>query len=302
MIHMRPDFNRIRFRVGDEDTLLNIPRVPALPVFSERVVSFLSDLSLSLLSDGAIREYKDIMGFAYWIRKASILRNKENISRVDRKMGRGVTFHIAPSNIPIQFALSMVHALLAGNSCVIRISDRDFPQVEILCGRIRKLLRDKHKGLAGYICVIGYGHDDDITAWLSSICDVRIIWGGDMTVQNIRKFPIPPRATELVFADRYSFAIIDSDELMKADIRKVADRFWNDTFFVDQNACSSPRLVAWIGKRTEPAREKFWEALLQRVKSEYDITAITAVNKLSALTRLSMSKIAVGGGRKASYE
>lgn len=289
MTLMRQSFKGMRYLVGNEETLLNITSVPALPVFSEQVVSFLTDLSASILRDrDIIRSYRDIAGFAYWIRKASILPYKNNISRADQKMGRGVTFHIAPSNIPIQFALSMVHALLAGNACVIRVSTREFPQVDILCDKLRTLLMGKYTDLAGHICVVRYDHDDEITSWLSSICDVRIIWGGDHTINKIRSFPIPPRSTELTFADRYSLAVINSEELLKTDINVVVDKFWSDTYFVDQNACSSPRLVAWMGADRERARSIFWDALHKKVEAEYDVADILPVNKLTSFTRLAM--------------
>ncbi len=289
MTLMRPSFKGISYLVGNEETLLDIMSIPVLPVFSEQVVSFLSDLSASILRDrNIVRSYRDIAGYAYWIRKASILPYKDTISRADQKIGRGVTFHIAPSNIPIQFALSMVHALLAGNACVIRVSMREFPQVDILCEKLRTLLTGKHTDLARYICIIRYDHDDEITAWLSSFCDVRIIWGGDRTVRSIRTFPIPPRSTELVFADRYSLAVINSEELLKADISDVVDKFWSDTYFVDQNACSSPRLIAWTGTEREHARSRFWDALHKKVEEEYDVADILSVNKLTSFTRLAM--------------
>lgn len=293
---MLPNLDKVQYFVGDREILLGISKAVALPVYSEKVVSFLSDLSAELMKDRELRQYKDIMGYAYWIRKASILPYKSNISRIGHKIGRGLTFHIAPSNIPIQFALSMVHALLAGNACVIRVPTREFPQVMLLCNKISGLLREDHRDLAGHLCIIRYGHDDEITTWLSSICDVRIIWGGDETVRRIRAIPIPPRSTELVFADRYSFAIIDSDELLKANVKEVVNDFWTDTYFVDQNACSSPRLVAWTGTEKEKAREVFWGTLHDKAEKEYEVSAIFAVDKLSSFARLSMATDLAGGG------
>ena len=47
-------------------------------------------------------------------------------------------------------------------------------------------------------------NNDEFTKFLSSICDVRIIWGGDKSIERIRKFPINSRSFDLTFADRYS--------------------------------------------------------------------------------------------------
>ena len=48
-----------------------------------------------------------------------------------------------------------------------------------------------------------------IRLFSQSISDVRIIWGGDNTIDQIRKNKIPPRSFDLTFADRYSFCIIN---------------------------------------------------------------------------------------------
>ena len=34
---------------------------------------------------------------------------------------------------------------------------------------------------------------------------------------------------------------------------RVAEDFYDDTFLTDQNACTSPRIVVWIGSRIEEA-------------------------------------------------
>lgn len=40
---------------------------------------------------------------------------------------------------------------------------------------------------------------------------MRVIWGGDATIKEIRRAALLPRATEITFADRYSLAVIDAD-------------------------------------------------------------------------------------------
>lgn len=292
---MRPDFENesfknIQYLIGNEETLKGISDVPVLPVFSEEVIGFLSDLSSALLRDTSLRGYKDIAGFAYWLRRASLLREREKIANVENKLGRGVAFCIAPSNIPIQFAAIMVYSLLAGDACVVRVSNRNFDQVDIICWKMRTLLEDKHKAIASRVCMIRYEHSEEITAWLSSFCDVRAVWGGDATINAIRKNPIPPRCVELTFADRYSVAIIDSDALLDGDMKSVIDAFWLDTFYIDQNACSSPRIVIWTGNRKDEARGSFWEALGRRAAADYELPPIQTVNKFSAMSELAMRR------------
>ena len=96
--------DKITFLVGNKNILLNSSSIPAFPAFSECVVSFLSDLSRELLSIKNIRQHQDVLSYAYWIRKASIEREKQNYD-IEHRIGRGVAFHIAPSNVPVNFAV-----------------------------------------------------------------------------------------------------------------------------------------------------------------------------------------------------
>ena len=59
------------------------------------------------------------------------------------------------------------------------------------------------------ISIIRYQDNDSLTKHLSSLCNARIIWGGDNSIRNIRKFSLSERAIDITFADRYSFCIID---------------------------------------------------------------------------------------------
>ena len=61
----------------------------------------------------------------------------------------------------------------------------------------------------------------------------------------------------------------------------MAEDFYNDTFFTDQNACTSPRLVVWMGSRIEEAKTVFWKLEHELAKKKYTFQSIQAVNKLS---------------------
>jgi hypothetical protein len=133
-----------------------------------------------------------------------------------------------------------------------------------------------------YIICTRYDRSKDINDLFSSIADVRVVWGGDRTIAELRKSPLPPRSGEITFADRYSIALIDSDEyLSMEDKSRVAEDFYNDTFFSDQNACTSPRVIIWTGNKIEEAKELFWNKEHELVKSKYVFQAIQGVNKLT---------------------
>jgi len=297
-IPMQISSDKIEYLVGDSNVLDNMETVPALPTFSEKATAFLGALSGELFKDPRTRKNTDVMSYAYWIRKSSLEKTKEKHLDRDCRIGRGVVFHIAPSNVPVNFAVSMTSSLLAGNASVIRISNKPFEQVDIICDAMNRLLEGDFTEMKPYFCLIRYEHDDSITQALSDICDVRVIWGGNRTIGKIREAKLPPRAIELAFADRHSLALIDAAAYLDSNAEEVAKGFYTDTYYTDQNACSSPRLVVWTGEAetVKMAREQFWNKLEEIVLRDYPMKPIQAVDKYTSACMLGMSDIGDGAG------
>ena len=306
MIRMQINSDKIEFLVGDMDVILNSAETPVLPMFSEQMKDFLSALSRELFLDSRSKEHKDVLSYAYWIRNSSIQQAENRQQDVDMRLGRGVALHIAPSNVPVNFAVSMTSSALAGNISVIRLSSKRFEQADIICSAMERLLTSSHTALRPYFCIIRYLHDPEITGWLSSFCDIRIIWGGDRTINEVRSLPLPTRAIELTFADRFSVAVIDSDFYIQQDPQKIAEGFYTDTYYTDQNACSSPRFVIWMGNSVPQAKERFWKSLGELVDRDYDMQPLQAVDKFTAVCAAGMSidgmKLVSSGNRIVRVE
>ena len=133
---------------------------------------------------------------------------------------------------------------------------------------------------------VKYEQNDEITGIFSANCNARIIWGGDVAIRNIRKLPIPERGVEIAFSDRYSFCVIDAPSVIKLDeaqLKRLAESFYNDTYLMDQNACSSPHLIVWQGKEKEVAKERFWTAVYIAVAEKYQLAVVNAVDKYTLL-------------------
>lgn len=276
----------IRYLVGDHEILERMEDcIPKKP-FAPDILDFLNEVSRTVMADPRARQYSDVVTFAFWIRKGSISKLKDQYLQKggNIRLGRGVAFHIAPSNVPVNYAYSLVAGLLCGNANVVRIPSKEFPQVEIINDAFEKVLNtDAYQHMRGYICLIRYGREQAINDYLSQLCDVRVIWGGDGTIAEIRKSPLKPRAGEVTFADRFSIAVIDSDAYMAIeDKHRTAEDFYNDTYFSDQNACTSPRIVVWTGDKTAEAKQIFWEKLHDVVVRKYQFQSIQAVNKLTS--------------------
>ncbi len=274
--------NDINYCVGNE----NISNRPLVP-FSEEACGFAAALSAALMGNAEARNYPDVMSFAFWCRKANLLdrRNKWE-ARGERRLGRGLVFHIAPSNVPINFAFSFLFSLLAGNANLVRIPSRDFPQVALVCRGINKVL-EEYPAIRERTAMVRYAADNAVTERLSRTADARVIWGGDATVAAIRGCAVKPRCIDLVFADRYSFCVLDGASVEAAEegkLKKLAEAFYNDTYLMDQNACSSPQIIFWRNA-SEAAKERFWQAVFAYAKPKYGLQAASCVDKYTKLCR-----------------
>ena len=289
---MKDVLRGVTYLVGNDEIVAALKDVSPKCPFDDSVVEFLNSLSKILMKSREAKAYPDVITLGFWMRKSSVLALKERFvtDSSDIKIGRGVAFHIAPSNVPVNYAYSLLTGLLTGNANVVRIPSKDFPQVSIINKAINEAL-EEYPDMKPYICLVRYGRDQKVNDMFSALADTRIIWGGDNTIAEIRKSPLGPRAGELAFADRYSLAVIDSDKYMEvSDKERLAEEFYNDTYLSDQNACTSPRLVVWMGEKKEEAKELFWKYEHDLVKKKYQFQSIMGINKLTSSYLMAVSK------------
>lgn len=281
-------YQKISFLVGNPAMIQKMTQVTPMQPFAAEVLAFLEDLSKELMTDKKCRLYPDIVTLGFWLRKSSLHELKKKYLIEDSetiRIGKGMAFHIAPSNVPVNFAYSLFTGLLAGNANVVRVPSKNFPQIDLIAESVKRVLA-RHEDMQSYIALIRYERNQDVNALLSSMCDVRIVWGGDATIAELRKSRLPARATEIAFADRYSLAVIDADYYLSCmDADRVARDFYNDTYLSDQNACTSPRVVVWYGEKKEDAKERFWKALYGLAKEKYHMQAVTSVDKLVTICK-----------------
>jgi hypothetical protein len=273
--------DNFEFLVGNN----NFSKKPTQP-YNRNICNFISDLSNELNKKALSKFYPDVKTFAFWCRKNNIYNLKKKFTTEETRLGLGLIFHITPSNIPTNFAYSLIFGLLTGNSNIVKVPSQKFKQVQIICNSINKLLKNKYKSIRGKISIVRYSKNEDYTKKISSICNARVIWGGDNTINNIRKFPLSFRAIDITFADRYSFCILDTAKFLELNIKemkRLIERFYNDTYLVDQNACSSPHLILWLGKESKKAKSKFWNHLYYYVGNKYNLTESASIDKFTRL-------------------
>jgi len=263
---------------------------PAAEPFNESAMNASIDLSRRIFQDQQARSYPELLALAFWMRKVEILQLHKQFCSLELNnrllAPRGLVFHMPPRNVDTMFVYSWLLAALCGNRNVIRLSPQLSESGRILLRLLRDTLVAAAEPIRNSTTIISYGHEEEPTAMLSALCDVRVIWGGDQTVSTIRRSPLAPHGKEITFPDRYALSVIQAKaygELTKDMRDSLADQFFNDSYWFDQMACSSPRLIVWVGDepQTLAASADFFPRLAECVeRRRYLLPPAAAMQKL----------------------
>ncbi|HEX4814846.1 MAG TPA: acyl-CoA reductase, partial [Nonomuraea sp.] len=234
-----------------------------LGVGDERVRGFLAAFGRRLLGSAWARRHPELGSLGFFLRPSELARTVEALGGEHVRVPRGLVFHIPPANVDTVFVYSWALSALMGNRNVVRLSPRSGPVADVIVETLREVLREADPMVGETQRIVSYDRSDGgATAALSAACDLRVIWGGDDTVREVRRHPLAPHARDLVFPDRSSFAVMRAAAWLcaaRAARATVAEGFVNDAYWFDQAACSSPRTVFWVGAEgdCEAARADF---------------------------------------------
>jgi hypothetical protein len=236
--------------------------------FDHEVLSFFDAVSRQLMGDDRCREFPDLVSLGFFLRQKNLEKFKAESQKIHvESTGVGIALHFAPANVPLNFFYSLTFGLLAGNINVVRISTRKFKQVDILIEIVSHLLSEKFQSLEPFIILVRYdAKHSEITTQICSFADARIIWGGDRTISTIKAHPTSLTCREISFRNRYSVSIMNSLSIASmndSDLKNLVLRFIRDSFAFEQQACSSPRILFWVGSDEEShtAKDRFWEVV-----------------------------------------
>ena len=273
-------------------SLSNLYGLEATVPFDPRVMAMVGAFSRLLAKDPRTRAFPEIVSLAYWLRPKAIEDMQASYNARlpvgTVALGRGIALHFAPGNVDTIFLYSALLSILAGNTTVVRVSSRVSAQIDLLVDILNEVLSvPRFQTLAQRIYIIRYDRNQAITRELSAACDIRVIWGGDQSVGEIRAFPLAPRSRDVTFPDRWSLSVIDAAALLaqRGRLPELAKQFANDAFWFGQMACSSPQLIFWRGTKADAdqAANVFWRALRDQAQAfESDFQPVQFVDKLVA--------------------
>jgi len=262
-----------------------------LKPFGTHQIEFLSSYSIHLSriapKDGSAQS------LAFWLRNSRLAKMAEDFGRGhDRrivKSARGLVFQIPPSNVETVFVYSLAVSILTGNRNIVRIPSSVVENSLVFDSFIESLY--SHPEISSRNFLVSYGYQEEVNEVFSSNCDLRVIWGGDKSINTLRKFPVKPSARDLTFFDRSSLALISTSSYLNlSDVERneLVWKFFNDSFWFDQLACSSPRAVIWFGVSSmNEASSDFYERLRRLVElREYVLEPAIQISKLNFLYEL----------------
>ena len=242
--------------VNLEDQLAALSGVPALEPASDLAFEVCDAVGRALFRDPFARARPDLLALASWLRRANLVEVARSLGDDPKRVARGLAFHVTPANVDTIAMYSLALSMLAGNRNIVRVSSRAGEAMERICIALDAALAPAHLApLRAGTAVLSWDHDSDATAVCSGACDVRLVWGGDETVAALRALPLRPGANDVAFFDRFSLAAIRTDAWLAAGERErneLARRLYNDSYWFDQQGCSSPRLVVWCGSQPLP--------------------------------------------------
>ena len=248
-------------------------------------IDFLDDFSKELKKQKNIYKYSDLTYLMFWTRKSKIenlkKKNDENILRI----GRGIIFHICPSNVPTNFIYSYFFGLMSGNSNIIKMTSTKSIEKDIILTCIRNLFKKKkYIKIKNSTHFFEYDHglNEITTNILSSISDGRVVWGSDGTINKFKKIWSPERCIDIFFPDRYSIAVINTSKYMGLTEKKkeiLANKFFYDSYSMNQRGCNSPHLLFWIGKKKLSSQAMFWDKLNNIIEKKFNFKEIEVVDK-----------------------
>lgn len=275
------------------DTVVqSLSEAPCLSPFSEELTSMFDNLSHALFSDSQAKRFPELQALAFFIRLSAIRSLRKDFMESGQRpdlvrVPCGRVFHIAPGNVDTLFVYSWFLSAITGNTNIIRLSQRASPPTSIILRLLNQVLTGCEDDLRRSVVMVSYGHEEEITKAISQSVDLRVIWGGDRSIDAIRAASLPVHARELVFPDRYSIALLSSSAYLDSDedtkLRLLHD-FFNDSYWFDQAACSSPRQIFFLGERGKAASDLFQSGLQEElVRRNFQLEAGAAVEKLTDL-------------------
>jgi hypothetical protein len=261
-----------------------------LKPFDNEIIEFLDSISKALFKKA--KTEPALAPLAFFLRKSNTYSLQDSLSKQlptnVYTMPQGIVFHIPPTNVDTLFLYTLALSLMAGNSNIVRISNNAGETTRDILDLISNEL-DRFPNVSQLITFISFDRDINLLRLLSSLCNVRMTWGGDQTIHSVREAEIAVHGKDLAFPDRISLSCISVDAWNDSSLNEkvnVIEGLYNDSFWFDQMACSSPQQIILIGDNKEmfsKVRDEILLMLDKYTQERYITVEGQSINKMVAI-------------------
>lgn len=198
------------------------------------------------------------------------------------RIPKGIVYHIPSSNILLMPFYTWISSFLCGNNNLVRLSNSiQKKEIENLVKILDEVLGPDYQ----YGQIFFEDNSENLNSVIASLhCDVRIIWGNNNTINEIKKNQQTNASLDIAFRTRFSAALIDCNYYLRQssqDKERFAKLFLNDSLNLSFKACSSPHLIFFKGKKQEfTATKKDFLKLLSsnKIKNNFESGIISTEN------------------------
>jgi hypothetical protein len=168
-----------------------------------------------------------------------------------RALPKGVVAHWLAGNVPTLGFLSLMLSLLGKNANILKVPETVSPLLPEMLETLATVRYGSPSGrevkgqvLTDAIEAVWFPHDAVDAAALSSLADVRVVWGGGEAVRAVANLPRRHDCTDIIFGPKLSIAAIGREALAtEAAARRAARGIAIDCSVFDQEACASAHTV-----------------------------------------------------------
>ena len=230
--------------------------------FHKDTLSFFDRLSQRLIHESLGKpDMADALALGYWLRRSNISKMQLHFKQVQEvtkgiRVPVGQVFHVSPSNVEVLFAYSWALSTLCGCVSIVRVSSKHTDLTRRIIAVIEQVATDS-AFVPTWVFISTPKSDLFTIGKLIKESDALVVWGGDQSVESIRSFARKPTSTEVVFPDRESLSVMNAEafnKLSNTEVQELATKLAKDVASFGQQACSSPRVLLWVGSNFDQSK------------------------------------------------
>ena len=97
-------------------------KIQTFEPYNKLAIKFLNEFSIELRKNKKFINYLNLIYLMYWCNNKTKLIKKKKDNLIS--LGRGLAFHVCPSNVPTNFIYSFIFGILSGNSNIVKIPQK----------------------------------------------------------------------------------------------------------------------------------------------------------------------------------